>query len=422
MIVLTKAADECRQILTEQQISPGRPGSILTDIQAMIEFIGVGGIPTQSAQGNLPTKVLPELNARLSQPLELNLKRPFLRDYPNLAGPYVLLRVMDLVRVDERRVWINDEALALWSTLNPTEKYFALLEAWLLHADDDVLSENQRPPPLHSQFGSNLNFLASTLGSKWKSFDEYCHLDGWGGGVSAWNAQLQARFGLIEMQPRPVEGRRSGSQGWLMAKARRTPWGKAVAWALLEASRVEEEAEVFFHDLPEDAGFGFLRPAFQPYFPEWQKIFSLTLAASRPGLYIFKASLDPSYYGAGQPWRRLTVPDRTSLDELAWAVLEAFRFDDTEHLYEFKFRDCFGKTRTYSHPYSEEGPYADQITLGEINIPEKGTLNFLFDFGDSWQFVLRLEKINPPDRKLRRPKVIGSGGTPPKQYPDSDWE
>ncbi len=77
--------EECRRRLTEQRIEPGNPGTILNDIQTMLEFAGQQGLVTKSRNAALPADRLPELNARISHPLELRLKRALLRDYPNLA-------------------------------------------------------------------------------------------------------------------------------------------------------------------------------------------------------------------------------------------------------------------------------------------------------------------------------------------------
>jgi len=84
--------------------------------------------------GNLPAAVLPALNARLNHPLELQLKRPLLRDYPNIAGLHILLRVMEVAHAEDGRVRVNESRLAFWSGLNSVERYFALLESWLLYA------------------------------------------------------------------------------------------------------------------------------------------------------------------------------------------------------------------------------------------------------------------------------------------------
>jgi hypothetical protein len=67
----------------------------------------------------------------------------------------------------------------------------------------------------------------------WQAFSELFHLSDILGGVSTWNAQLQARFGFIELTARPLEGRYLEARSWLMGKARRTNWGEAVAWAVM---------------------------------------------------------------------------------------------------------------------------------------------------------------------------------------------
>lgn len=371
---LAKFADECEHLWREQQITATSPGSILSDIQVMLEFIRTNDLRTKSKRGNLPPNVLPDLNRRLSAPIELSLTRSVLRNYPNVAGLYVLLRVMELVRVENGRLRLDEQAAARWAALNPTEQYFALLEAWLFLAEESVLGSVTRN--MEPQFEVNLLFLSNNVTSRWRSFPEYSHYSIWLGGVSEWNAQLQMRFGLIEVQPRGLTDRsRLAPRGWLLGKARRTPWGTALAWALWEFLDIRGIEDFVCNQKLENAGFGTLQPAFQPYFPEWQQVYHTTAVAAPRGVWIVKASL-------GEVWRRFAVPDDYTLDDLAYTLLEAFRFDDTDHLYEFRFRDARGKTRAYQHPYCDEGPYASEVMLAECGLPEKGTMNFLFDFGD----------------------------------------
>ena len=70
----------------------------------MLEFVGPGGIVTKSRNASLPSELLPELNAKVSHPIQLALKRALLRDYPNLAGIFILLRVMDLLQMKGNRL------------------------------------------------------------------------------------------------------------------------------------------------------------------------------------------------------------------------------------------------------------------------------------------------------------------------------
>jgi hypothetical protein len=59
---LSKVADSCRQTLSDQQITAAGPGTILRDIETLMEFIGPGGLETKSKQGNLPAATAGHLN------------------------------------------------------------------------------------------------------------------------------------------------------------------------------------------------------------------------------------------------------------------------------------------------------------------------------------------------------------------------
>ena len=47
-------------------------------------------------------------------------------------------------------------------------------------------------------------------------------------------------------------------------------------------------------------------------------------------------------------------------------------------------------------------------------------MKFLFDFGDSWRFELKLERIDAPNEAARKPQLIDSAGEAPAQY--RAWE
>ena len=205
-----------------------------------------------------------------------------------------------------------------------------------------------------------------------------------------------------------------GGRGWLVGGAKLTPWGTAVAWALLAflKEREEEREEPGSEEQPEpereapeagpQAEFGMLQPIFRPYFPEWQTLYARPGVEPRLGTHIFKVGL-ARWYGGGEDgsvWRRLAVPPDTSLDELAGAILRAFKLDD-DHLYDFRYRDQRGKSRVYNHPYTDEGPFTPEIAVGETDLALKGEMLFTFDYGDHWQFKVRLEQIEAEPCRLR---------------------
>ncbi len=425
MYFLKKMAVTSQRYLTAGKVSADGPGTIVADVEAMIVLIGGAGLSGGSRNGNLPAEVLPELNDRLADPITLGLKRPLLRDYPNLAGVFVLLRVMDLVRAEGQRLEINPTAPVAWCGLNVTEKYFALLEAWLWRVDAEVLGGERRRG--RGEFSANLGFLVGLRTGTWQEFPEYCHVSDIAWAVSAWNTQWHLRFGLVEVRAlaTPNGREKQPGRGWTMQQARRTRWGQAVAWTVLmavakaahEKDGGEGDADDEWEEMlcePEGADFGFFQVAFQPCFPEWRKLFRTGSVEERPGSYVFKVTMTDRR-AAGVVWRRLEVPSGVTLAEVADAVLQAFDFDGTMHLYEFRFRDRLGQGRVYYHDEAEAGPYAEEVKLVELYLPDGAELAFRFDYGASWRFELRLERLELQGQESTQIPLLESVGKAPSQ-------
>ncbi len=235
-------AEECQRRLTEHHIVPGNPGTILKDIGMLLEFVGPRGIVTQGRNATFPADRLPELNAKVGHPIKLALRRALLQDYPNLAGLFILLRVMDLVEVKGKRLVPGPMALEFWPNLNPTEQYFALLEALLFQAQSSVLGGERRR--VEEPAVETVPIFLGQLSDRWRNFDLYDSTSRLGihGEIPPWNLFVQQQLGLIEIRPRPYredERRECGARGWLIGGARLTAWGTAVTWALLEFLKKE---------------------------------------------------------------------------------------------------------------------------------------------------------------------------------------
>ena len=410
-----KSATQSKQILSGQKITADGPGTILRDVQTMIGLFESGFISRTSAKGGMPSSLLAEINARLSGPLQLGLSRALLRDYPNIAGVFVLLRVMGLVRIENSRYVLDPALLAVWRGFNPAEQYFALLEAWLFLADGCMVGcKDER---MGDQSFSVVSSLSFGFSSKWKTFTEYCHLYPYEGAVTAWNTQLMVRFGLLEVEALPVEGRSRLAKGWIMGKGRRTDWGQAVAYIVLKCLKCTDGYVV----TPEGAGFGTLKPGFSTYFPDWKNTFRPPSAPTVEGVFILKISLSGWRGDGTNIWRRLAVAHSSSLCDLANLILQAFEFDD-DHLHEFKYRDQMGKERVYNDPRCEDEPFSDEVSLGESGLPVKKTMAFIYDFGDDWEFSIKLEKIDAAQSYAKLPALLESHGEPPEQYSGFDDE
>src|SRR5438046_2376443 len=133
------------QLLREQGFTLDQPGTVLRDFQVLLQFVGTEGVPAAGKHHVLPLSAIDELDQQLSRPLRLQLKRPQLRSHPYLQGLHLLLRATGLTRVEgagsKARLTLDPTVRAVWDGLNPTERYFALLEAWLLVGRPEMVGE-----------------------------------------------------------------------------------------------------------------------------------------------------------------------------------------------------------------------------------------------------------------------------------------
>jgi len=98
-------------------------------------------------------------------------------------------------------------------------------------------------------------------------------------------------------------------------------------------------------------------------------------------------------------WRRLQVPGDARLDWLH-AVLQVAIGWTNSHLHQFKVGGhCYSDTR---HNFAEyEGDpeilEAREFTLRQIAPRAQDTFGYEYDFGDSWEHAITVDKILPPD-------------------------
>jgi hypothetical protein len=125
--------------------------------------------------------------------------------------------------------------------------------------------------------------------------------------------------------------------------------------------------------------------------------------------YLFKVSVSPGV------WRKIQLSYLHTLLHLHEAIQDAFDFDD-DHLYSF-FMDAKRYSRNvYESPNCKNGPYVDEMTIGELELYEGQRILYLFDYGDSWEFNVVLEKIDNSGPVPLNPKIVEKKGKSPEQY------
>ena len=235
---------------------------------------------------------------------------------------------------------------------------------------------------------------------------------------------LMDLFGLVEVErpTRPITP-------WGPAAVRHVPFGDAIFTLMitrLDALWGEDLPEPEHDDQEDEDGeledqeegalelrrFGAWQPLFQPYFPLWQENLRLPRQGPREGTFVFRVSL-------GKVWRLIAMPADKTLDDLVQVILDSVQFDN-DHLHEFSFRNRLGASVSVHHPAMDEPPYTDEVSIGTLPLEPGQTMELTYDFGDNWRFTVKLDRIDPPDPKLKAPRILESHGKAPQQY--ADWD
>jgi hypothetical protein len=297
------------QLLRDQVIGVDQPGTVLRDFQMLLDFVGAEGVPAAGKYNLLPIAEFGELDRRLSHPLKLQMKRPQLRSHPYLQGLHLLLRATGLGRVEgsgsKARLVLDPAVLERWTALNPTERYFTLLEAWLRVGREEMVGEQGRS----GWFLSECVATWANVPAEGRQFNlrnpQFVYVGGVG--RAFYHVALMDMFGLMQVEQPPPEVR-----PWCPAGLRRVPFGDAVftllaGWLFSFAAEPQDEEEDLEEEEFEDEDgeapaelplFGTWQPLFQPYFPEWRNNLVLPAEESREGVFVFKVSLGGGSGGA----------------------------------------------------------------------------------------------------------------------------
>ncbi len=255
-------------LLKQQSLAATAPGTILTDFQTLLDFVGDDGIVVSNSIHTLPLKSLADLNRSLSQPIDLALQRPVQQSYPAIDGLYLILRASGLGEIRNRGkkyvLVINPELLTVWQSFNLTERYFLLLETWLVRVDPSILGSQRRS--INNECSKCLQYwsmmtdpdkiIASYEAQKTLNYFPELH-----------NIALLEMFGFLKLDA----GKPEAGKGWRIEHVYKLPFGDAMMTAIYGAFM--SVGMYWRSEADPDLPFAELQPTFQPYFPEWQRTF-----------------------------------------------------------------------------------------------------------------------------------------------------
>lgn len=412
-----KVPPKHQQILYNQIIDERQPGTILRDFECVLRFVlELAPIPVTTTNNLLPIKLFSQMNASMSVPLRTNFKRPQHKSFPNILGLYLLLRSTGLAYIEgsgtKRALLPDDEILHFWRSLNPTERYFCLLETAMLKARAETIDRDKRCYGSYEQLYLWGDCLRRLHEKSLVAADNKEELDSLKHYPSFYNLALMQMFGLIEVRDTAPDP----GKGWKVLTVRNTEFGESIYYELLNDFSLAPPVYRGDEEQPKDISYGKWQSKFKPFFPEWQKTLEFPELSVQEGVYIFKVTV---WKGV---WRRIAIPGDMLLDRLSDAILEVFDFWDSVHLYRFIYTDRFGVEQHIDHPLLHDSlgsdsriPLTDKMTVQEVPLRPGRSMIFFFDFGDCWEFELLLEEIAPFDPALKKTKLLEKHGEPPEQ-------
>lgn len=398
------------EILKKQQFGDTKPGTLLKDFNSLLEFIGKTGIAVSEKNQLFAQNTLAELNRLLTHPLEMKLKRPVQKSFPHINGLYLLLRSSGLSYIvpdgKKTKLMLYEDVLADWKKLTPAECYFSLLQAFYYRADGEMIGERTDGFGFGC-FKECLSFFQNDLGKRIdvKSNRDNMYMLRFSPGLH--NLALMELFGFIEIECTAA----NENETWPVAKITPTDWGRAIFGYFAQNNLAMSFLE--FDDELVQLSPNIWETEFKKYIPDWKR--SLLQVEHKPteeGSYIFKVTL-------GKASCKLGVPSGLSLDELAYGILDAFNFD-SDHLYEFIYKNQYGIEERIVHSYMDDELSADDCAVGYLPLYKGMSFIFHFDFGDDWEFKIQVEAMPSAELNYSDLTVIEKRGTPPEQYPD--WE
>lgn len=133
------------------------------------------------------------------------------------------------------------------------------------------------------------------------------------------------------------------------------------------------------------------------------------------GMYNYIFKIYPKGFGL-QVYRIIQMAGNQSLEDLLVTFLDSMKFDFT-HLYRFEV-DGFSYERSeeYMDVFSELG---SETTLDSLVLEENEVFEAVYDFGDNWQFIFKVQKMEQieAEQDYCQTKVLKEKGYI-EQYPE----
>jgi hypothetical protein len=113
-------------------------------------------------------------------------------------------------------------------------------------------------------------------------------------------------------------------------------------------------------------------------------------------------------------WRRFIVPSSISLDDLHDIIQFVMGWTNT-HLYGFYIKGTEFSPVDIDDEFESEAEDTKGKVLNKLNLKEKDTIQYIYDYGDNWEHTIKIEKISKERNEIKAPWCIeGARNCPPE--------
>ena len=113
-------------------------------------------------------------------------------------------------------------------------------------------------------------------------------------------------------------------------------------------------------------------------------------------------------------WRRLVLPDNSTLGDLHFVVQIAMGWQDC-HMHAFHLGDVYYTSQQASENGEMKMENEETVFLSRVAIRPKQKLIYEYDFGDSWLHDIVVEKMLPFDPRAKYPMCLGGARACPPE-------
>ncbi|MCT4613566.1 MAG: plasmid pRiA4b ORF-3 family protein [Marinifilaceae bacterium] len=356
-----------------------------------------------SKNGILSNKSSVLLNESVNRKIFIEAKRPTFKSYPNIIALFILYRKCGFYEVvnQGKKVLLktNADLLKQWKEFSETEKYFCLFSNIFSGYDFEAINES----------GNSILFIYLLEYLK-KANISAEHYDYFSGTIlDKTNIIFFELFGLLKLKDSLSKDKKK----WEFQEISLYNYTASICDSIYSNLQDSIHSEEIKNNFAYNKLAKLLADKLELIIPELKK--RLVFNTKRlKGAYVFKIQY-------AKVWRKIKIDSTALVDDLCVAIIDAFNFD-MDHMYELSYKTKFGDKIEYTgfpsghiSDYTNP-PFTIDHKIEELELVKNQKLEFLFDFGDNWEFDILLEEIIESEKNVKT-ELIDQKGEAPEQYP-----